>query len=199
MSKEEEAVTQPILQVILASTRPDRRGGAVANWIQRVAKEHAGFGVEEVDLAQVALPLLDEPFHPRLQQYTKGHTKEWSATVDRADAFVIVLPEYNHSFPAALKNALDYLFVEWADKPVGLVSYGGISAGLRSVAALKPVLAALRMIPVLEGVSISNFGELITEDGELRDDAGRDAAGILMLDEIARLAKVLMPLRTRFA
>ncbi|WP_330474617.1 NADPH-dependent FMN reductase [Terrabacter sp. C0L_2] len=188
-------MTHPTLQIILASTRPGRRGGAVAEWMQHVAREQAGFTIEVVDLAEVGLPLLDEPHHPRLQQYTRDHTKAWSATINRAHAFVFVMPEYNHSFPAALKNALDYLFVEWADKPVGLVSYGGVSAGLRSAAAIKPVLTALRMVPALEAVSIPNVNELLSEDGEMRADAGLDAAAKAMLDEVARLAHVLMPLR----
>lgn len=189
-------MTRPTLQIIVASTRPGRRGSAVARWAERVASQHAGFAVEVVDLAEVALPLLDEPHHPRLQQYTRDHTKAWSAMIERADAFVFVFPEYNHSFPATLKNALDYLFAEWADKPVGLVSYGGVSAGLRSAAALKPVLAALRMVPALEAVSIPDFTELIGEEGELRPDAGLDAAGKAMLDEVARLTAAMMSLRS---
>jgi hypothetical protein len=80
-----------------------------------------------IDLAEVGLPLLDEPNHPRLQQYSHQHTKDWSAAVSRADAFVLVTPEYNHSFPASLKNALDHLVRDRADKPAGIVSYGGVS------------------------------------------------------------------------
>jgi NAD(P)H-dependent FMN reductase len=107
-----------------------------------------------IDLAEVGLPLLDEPNHPRLQQYSHQHTKDWSAAVSRADAFVLVTPEYNHSFPASLKNALDHLVRDRADKPAGIVSYGGVSAGLRAATALKPVLAALRLVLVVEAVSI---------------------------------------------
>ena len=106
----------PVLQVIVASTRPGRKGIAVAEWVQQVARLHGCFDVELVDLAEINLPVFDEPHHPRLQQYTKPHTKQWSETVERADAFVFVFPEYNHSFPASLKNALDFLSVEWADK-----------------------------------------------------------------------------------
>lgn len=186
---------QPILQVITASTRPGRQGEAIAEWVQRLAADHAGFQVEVVDLDHVGLPLLDEPNHPRMQQYTKDHTRAWSATVSRADAFVIVLPEYNHSFPAALKNALDYLYLEWADKAVGLVSYGGVSGGLRAVGALKPVLAALRMVPALEAVSIPNFAGFINDEGVFEADASLDKAADAMLDEVARLTAALAPLR----
>jgi NAD(P)H-dependent FMN reductase len=102
-------VNRPVLQVVAASTRPGRRGLAVARWVTRLAEAHGGFDVELVDLVEVGLPVFDEPHHPRLQQYVHQHTKDWSATVSRADAFVFVTPEYNHSFPGALKNALDFL------------------------------------------------------------------------------------------
>ena len=112
---------RPVLQIIAASTRPGRRGIAVARWVQQLAEAHGGFDVELVDLAEVALSVFDEPNHPRLRRYEHQHTKDWSATVERADAYVFVTPEYNHSFPASVKNALDYLSLEWADKPAGLV------------------------------------------------------------------------------
>jgi NAD(P)H-dependent FMN reductase len=188
-------VSQPVLQVIVGSTRPGRKGLAVARWVQRLAEEHGGFDVELVDLAEVALPLFDEPEHPRLQRYTHQHTKDWSATVRRADAFVFVTPEYNHSFPAALKNALDHLHVEWADKAAALVSYGGVSAGLRAATALKPVLTALRMVPVVEAATIPFFTQFLTEDGEFVPNAELEAGAKAMLDELARVTPVLRSLR----
>jgi NAD(P)H-dependent FMN reductase len=189
-------VSRPVLQIIAASTRPGRRGIAVARWVQQLARAHGGFDVELVDLAEVALPVFDEPNHPRLRQYVHQHTKDWSATVDRADAYVFVFPEYNHSFPASLKNALDYLSAEWADKPAGLVTYGGVSAGLRAAAALKPVLAALRVVPVVEAVSVPFFAQFLTEDDEFVPNAELEAGGKAMLDELARLAPALRRLRT---
>jgi NAD(P)H-dependent FMN reductase len=188
-------VPRPVLQIIAASTRPGRRGISVARWVQRLAEEHGGFEVELVDLAEVGLPVFDEPNHPRLQQYAHQHTKDWSATVSRADAFVFVTPEYNHSFPAGLKNALDFLSREWADKPAGLVSYGGVSAGLRAATALKPVLAALRMIPVVEAVSIPFFAQFLSDDDEFVPNAELEAGGKGMLDELLRLTPVLAKLR----
>jgi NAD(P)H-dependent FMN reductase len=115
-------VSKPVLQIIVASTRPGRVGLPVAQWFQRFAEAGDEFEVELVDLADVALPLLDEPNHPIARQYTQPRTMAWSETVDRADAFVIVHPEYNHSFNAAIKNALDHLHSEWNYKPVGFVS-----------------------------------------------------------------------------
>lgn len=188
-------MSRPRLQIIVASTRQDRKGLAVAHWVERLAIAHAEFDVELVDLATVGLPLFDEPNHPRLGQYTNQHTKDWSATVSRADAFVLVTPEYNHSFPGSLKNALDYLSQEWADKPVGLVSYGGVSAGLRAATALKPVLAALRMMPVVDAVAIPFFTQFLSEDGTFVPNAPLEASGNVMLDEIAKLTGILSPLR----
>jgi NAD(P)H-dependent FMN reductase len=188
-------VPRPVLQVIAASTRPGRRGIAVARWVQQFAEAHGGFDVELVDLAEVGLPVFDEPNHPRLRRYTHQHTKDWSATVERADAFVFVVPEYNHSFPASVKNALDYLSLEWADKPAGLVSYGGVSAGLRAATALKPVLAALRMVPVVEAVSIPFFAQFLGDDDEFVPNAELEAGAKAMLDELARLAPALRRLR----
>ena len=188
-------MSRPVLQIIAASTRPGRRGIAVARWIEQQARQHGGFDVELVDLAEVGLPVLDEPNHPRLRRYVHQHTKDWSATVERADAFVFVTPEYNHSFPAGLKNALDYLSAEWADKPAGLVSYGGVSAGLRAATALKPVLSALRMIPVVEAVSVPFFAQFIDDQDEFVPNAELEAGGKAMLDELARLTPALQSLR----
>src|ERR1700722_1138798 len=117
----------PKLMIVIASTRPGRVGLPVGEWFHGRAREHAGFDVAMVDLAELELPLLDEASHPRLRQYTKQHTREWSAMVDDADAFVFVTSEYNHGYPAALKNAIDYLHHEWQYKPVGFVSYGGVA------------------------------------------------------------------------
>ncbi|MGY1653200.1 NADPH-dependent FMN reductase [Geodermatophilus sp. SYSU D01119] len=186
-------MSRPVLQVVAASTRPGRRGIAVARWVQRLAEAHGAFDVELVDLAEVGLPVFDEPDHPRLRRYVHDHTRRWSATVDRADAFVFVTPEYNHSFPASLKNALDYLSAEWADKAAGLVTYGGVSAGLRASSALKPVLGALRVHTVPEAVSVPFFAQFLDEDDEFAPNAELEAGGTAMLDELAR---VTAPLRT---
>ena len=187
-------MTKPVLQVIVGSTRPGRAGLPIGTWFADRARAHGGFEVELVDLAQVGLPFLDEPHHPRLQRYVHEHTKRWSATVSRADAVVVVTPEYNHSFPATLKNAIDYLHVEWQHKPVGFVSYGGVSAGTRAVAALKSVLTTLKMVPVVEAVNIPFFAQFLT-DGEFRPNDVTEAAADAMLDELAGYAEALRPMR----
>ncbi|MFF4259320.1 NADPH-dependent FMN reductase [Streptomyces sp. NPDC001663] len=94
----------PNLHVVVGGTRPARLGPPVAQWAAKAAEKHGGFDVELVDLAERGLPLLDEPAHPRTGQYTHEHTRTWSATVDEADAFVFVTPEYNYGPPAALRS-----------------------------------------------------------------------------------------------
>lgn len=143
----------PRLTVIIGSTRPGRAGQPIAEWFIARAEASGQFDVQVADLMDIDLPFLDEPNHPRLQRYLHQHTKDWSASVDAADAFVIVTPEYNHGYPASLKNALDYLSEEWKYKPVGFVSYGGIAAGTRAVQQLKQVVTTLRMVPVFEGLA----------------------------------------------
>jgi NAD(P)H-dependent FMN reductase len=118
--------------IVIASTRPGRVGLPVARWFTERATEHGAFEIQVVDLAELDLPFLDEPRHPRLRQYTQDHTHAWSEMVDAADAFVFVTSEYNHGYPAPLKNAIDDLNQEWKDKPLGFVSYGGVSAGTRA-------------------------------------------------------------------
>lgn len=135
----------PTLQVIVASTRPRRVGRMVADYVVDRLTSQGGLTIEVVDLAEIDLPLLDEPHHPRLGRYEHAHTKAWSATISRGDGYLLVMPEYNHSFTAPLKNALDYLNAEWRGKPVAVVSYGGISGGTRAAAAITEVLVTLGM------------------------------------------------------
>lgn len=186
---------KPVLQVVVASNRPGRAGRGVADWFYGKAVAAGLFEVELVDLAEVKLPFMDEPNHPRLRQYVNAHTKEWSATVDRADAYVFVTPEYNHSFTAVLKNALDYLHHEWHHKPAGFVSYGGISGGTRAVNGLRQVVSTLKMVPVLEAVNIPFFPQFLAEDGTLHPNDVTDAAADTMLAELAKLTGALRAMR----
>jgi NAD(P)H-dependent FMN reductase len=184
----------PRLTVIIGSTRPGRAGLPIGEWFVDRARRHRGFEVEVADLAEIDLPLMDEPNHPRLRKYTKQHTKDWSSRIERADAVVFVTPEYNYGYPAAIKNALDYLHDEWRDKPVGFVSYGGVAAGTRAVQQLKQVVTALRMVPVVESVNIPFHTQFI-QDGEVQANETMEKAADAMLDELSRLDAALRPLR----
>jgi NAD(P)H-dependent FMN reductase len=183
------------LKIITSTTREGRKGIAIANWITAFAKEDNRFNVTLLDLEEINLPFMDEPMHPRLQQYKHDHTKRWSETISTADAFIIVLSEYNYSFPAPIKNALDYLFNEWKYKPVAFVSYGGISAGLRSTQMLKQVVTTLSMMPLTEQVSIPFFAKLINEQGEFipTKEVTQSAEG--MLSALLRWTEAMQQLR----
>jgi NAD(P)H-dependent FMN reductase len=189
----------PRLTVIIGSTRPGRAGLPIATWFADRARSHGGFDLEVVDLAELNLPLLDEPGHPRLRQYVHQHTKDWSAIAEASDAFVIVTPEYNHGYPAALKNAIDFLHEEWRDRPVGFVSYGGVSAGTRAVEQLKQVVTTLRMVPVSEAVSIPFHSQFIGEEGVVQANEIMEQAADAMLDELVRVEAALRPLREPLA
>ena len=182
------------LTTVVASTRPGRLGKPIADWFGARAADHDLFELRTVDLRELALPFLDEPHPPALRNYTKSHTREWSRIVDGSDAFVFVTPEYNGGFPAPLKNALDYLVVEWHHKPVGFVSYGGVSGGTRAVQMAKQVVTNLRMMPVGATVSIPFVNELV-EGGALRANEILENAAEQMLDELGRAARVLRGLR----
>lgn len=186
----------PTLQVVIASTRPERQGGAVGAWFMKQAKAHGAFHVELVDLAEVGLPMFDEPRHPRFQKYEHDHTRAWGAVVDRADAFVFVTPEYNYGTPPSLVNALDFVSREWAYKAAGFVSYGGVSGGTRGVQMTKQILTALKVMPIAEAVSIPFFAQHIDKESGTFDPGEVQAkAASVMLDELSRWAGALKPLR----
>jgi NAD(P)H-dependent FMN reductase len=180
--------------IVIASTRPGRVGLPVARWFEGAARAHGGFEIDVADLAEIALPMMDEPRHPRFGDYKHEHTRAWSARVAAAGAVVFVHPEYNHSYNAPLKNAIDYLNAEWAYKPVGFVSYGGVAAGTRAVQALKPVVAGLKMTPLLEAVNIPFVAGMIAE-GRLEANEIMEKAAAAMLSELVRVEAALRSLR----
>lgn len=197
MDEYRETVSKPTLMIITASTRPGRVGAPVTDWFLERALQYGHFEVDVVDLAELNLPFMDEPNHPRLQQYTHQHTKDWSAQVEKADAFVFVMPEYNYGFSAPLKNAIDYLNLEWQYKPAGFVSYGGVAAGTRAVQMIKQVVTALKMAPVTEAVSIPFVTQFLNDRRELEANEVMDTAADAMLAELYRFTEALRPLRQR--
>ena len=185
------------LGVIVASTRESRAGLPIAEWFVRVASADPAFEITLIDLKAVDLPMLSEPDHPRLKKYSHPATLTWSATIAAHDAFVIVTPEYNHGAPPALINALDQLYQEWNYKPAGFVSYGGVSAGLRSAAMTKSILTTLKVVPIVETVAIPHFPTLLDrETGQFMGSEGLEKSAVAMLKELARWASALRTLRT---
>jgi len=183
------------LKIITSTTRPGRKGSSIPSWVKEVTSSHKDFDVEVLDLGEINLPLMDEAAHPRMKTYEHAHTKKWSAKIEEADAFVIVLAEYNYGFPAPIKNAIDYLHNEWAYKPLGFVSYGGLAGGTRSVQMLKEVLTTLKIVPLTEAVAIPFFTKYFDDQDNFKGDAGLEKSAGIMLTELLRWTKALKPLR----
>ena len=184
----------PTLLVVTTSTRPVRIGPVITDWFASFAREHGGFDVDVADLGELNLPMMDEPQHPRLGQYEREHTKRWSAQVKAADAIVFVTPEYNGTFTAALKNAIDYLSAEWAYKPVSFVSYGGLSGGLRAVLSFKPIASAMGMYAIPQSVALPMPWAMIQDSVLHPNDIALEAA-TTTLDELLKIGTALAPLR----
>jgi NAD(P)H-dependent FMN reductase len=184
----------PKLLTVIASVREGRIGKPIADWFLERAAEHGGWELEVADLKEIALPMHDEPNHPRFHDYKRDHTKAWSATVTAADAFVFITPEYNYTAPPSLLNAIDYLSQEWKYKALGVVSYGGISAGTRSSNALRIPASGVGLFQVQPAVSIPFAGQLVRE-GKLDANEQMHRAVPLMLDELLKVDGALRALR----
>lgn len=180
--------------MIIASTRPGRLGLPVANWAISEIEKEGGFEVDVADLAVMDLAMLDEPHHPIHRNYTKPHTIAWSRRVDAADAVLIVTPEYNYAMPGSLVNALDFLYQEWNYKPVGFISYGGMSGGMRAVQMAKQVVTTLKMVPLAEAVNIHMVPKYM-HDGQFVPDETLENNLKKVLGELSRWADVLRTMR----
>lgn len=185
----------PRLTVISASTRPGRVGRQLADWFTALARAHGGFEVQLVDLAELNLPFHDEPGQPSDgPPYQHEHTRRWSELVAASDAFVLVMPEYNRGYSAPLKNALDYLYVEWHHKPVGFVNYGMTSGGLRAGDLIKPVLVALKLVPIAEAVVV-HLRQALDADQRLLPTPAMGPAARELLDELHRVTTAMVTAR----
>jgi NAD(P)H-dependent FMN reductase len=180
--------------IITGSTRPGRQVDKVTGWVYETAIHHSDATFEIVDVGDYDLGQLDEPTPAALSaDYTHPHTKQWSSTIDSFDAFVFVTPEYNHSLPGALKNAIDFLFTEWNDKAAGFVSYG-LHGGTRAVEHLRLVMAELKVADVRTQVALSLFDDF-EGMADLRPRAHQPATLARMLDELVAWAGALKRLR----
>ena len=179
------------LKIISSTVRPGRKGPVIANWVAEKAKQFGGFEVEVLDLGEINLPLMNEANHPMMRKYELEHTKQWSAKIDEADAFVFVTAEYDYNYPAPLRNALEYLVHEWGYKAAGIVSYGGVSAGTRAANALKADLSTLSMVPISQSVNFPFFTQLINEKGEFLPNETSHKAMEGLLKQIVRWTKGL--------
>ncbi len=184
-------ITSPLrTAVIVGSTRPVRLGPQVAEWV--AADPNPDLDLVVVDLAEIDLPLLNEPAPPSWGKYAHETTRAWSAVVSGFDAFVLVTPEYNHSTSAALKNALDHLYAEWADKAAAFVGYG-IDGGTRGVEHLRAICAELGMAGVGPQVCLRLGDDF--PDGRCAPGEAQVAARGRMLVAVARWGGALRTLR----
>jgi NAD(P)H-dependent FMN reductase len=179
--------------IIIGSTRPGRKGAAVARWVHEIAQKRSDAEFELVDLKDFNLPLLDEPKSPMMGQYTHQHTKDWSAKIASFDAYVFVTPEYNHGTSGALKNAIDFLYHEWVNKAAGFVGYGG-AAGIRAVENLRLVMGELQVADVKAQVGLSLFTDF--EDFSIfKPHPQHEKSVNIMLDQVIAWGGALKSLR----
>ncbi|MGK7222023.1 NADPH-dependent FMN reductase [Kocuria flava] len=181
------------IAIIAGSTRPNRNARAVAEWVHEQASGRDDAQFELVDIADQGLPLLDEPVPPAMGQYAHEHTRAWARKVASCDGFVFVTPEYNHSVPAALKNAVDYLYAEWNNKSIGFVSYGS-AGGTRAVEAWRLIAAELQMADVRAQVVLP-FGSEFGEDLAFTPTGAAAEALTEVLDQVLAWAGALRSLR----
>lgn len=181
------------IAIILGSTRPNRIGAAVADWTLQIARQRSDAEYELVDIKDYNLPLLDEPNLPSLGNYTHPHTKAWAAKIASFDAFVFVVPEYNHSVSGALKNAIDFLFAEWNNKAAGFVSYGSIG-GARAVEHMRGILAELMIATVRKQVMLSIFTDF-ENMSVFKPNPRHEAEVHLMLDQVISWGNALQTVR----
>jgi NAD(P)H-dependent FMN reductase len=183
------------IAIILGSTRPGRNGEAVARWIYEIAKKRIDAEFEFVDIKDFNLPLLDEPVPPSQGQYSKEHTKRWSAKIDSFDGYIFVTAEYNHGIPGALKNGIDYIYKEWNNKAAGFVGYGS-AGGVRAVEQLRLVMAELQVADVRAQVAVSIITEF--EDFQTFKPASYQEKLVNnMLDQVISWGRALKLLRTQ--
>ncbi|WP_024805876.1 NADPH-dependent FMN reductase [Nocardia sp. BMG51109] len=181
--------------LICGSVREGRFGPTAASWMQNRIEQRPEMKLDTIDVADLSLPLTQQAKPVPSGEYDSPDVRAWAARVGAADAFVVVTPEYNHGYPAALKLAIDSINPEWRGKPVGFVSYGGISGGLRAVEQLRPVFAELRAVTIRETISFAQFWTCFDDNGIPRNAQALEAAADTLLDELSWWARALRQAR----
>ena len=181
--------------IIVGSVREGRKGIAVAEWVRSQVGAVEGVELDFADLKEIELPLMTEPNHPRFKDYTQPKTIAWSQRVEAADAFIVVMPEYNFSYTAPVKNAFDHLSQEWHRKPIGFVTYGGVSAGTRAAATFQVVVTALGLVKTKVNVEIPMFTQFFDDNDDFVPNEILENALKGQIAEIRKLDPVLAQLR----
>lgn len=161
------------IKIILGSTRQGRFGDKPARWIYEITRGREEMNAELLDLRDYPLPFFNEPASPSSakEPYTNPVVVEWTKKIAEADGFIIATAEYNHGYPAVLKNALDYVYKEWNNKPVAFVGWGGVAGGARSIGQLRQVAIELQMAPIRNSVNIPFSWTLVDSNGNLKPGA----------------------------
>jgi NAD(P)H-dependent FMN reductase len=157
------------IQIIIGSTRQNRLGAQVAEWVKTHAEAHDGINIEVIDLKEENLPFFDSPTPPMYAPDASPAGQAWAKKIDAGDGFIFVTPEYNRGIPASLKNALDFLLAEWQEKPAAVVSYGWIDGGASASKHLHDVLSWLKVATADSSVHLKLSGEIMAEDGSIAD------------------------------
>lgn len=186
------------IKIILASIREGRFGVHPARWITDIASGMEGISVELLDLKDYQLPMFADAVSPKNVSGSYGNSAvdAWSAKIEEADGFVVVTPEYNHGYPASLKNNIDHIYREWVRKPICFVGYG-TTGGARAIQQLRGVAIELQMVPMRNSVHIFNPWNLTDESGNVKqgvfDDQVKVAEG--MLNQMVEWARDLKSIR----
>jgi NAD(P)H-dependent FMN reductase len=182
------------IQIILGSTREGRNGEKVAKWIAKQASTRTDFTSELLDLKDFNLPFFDAATGPS-QGPSMPVAAKWAEAIAKGDGYIIVTAEYNHGYPAPLKNALDHLYKEWNEKPVAFAGYGGAAGGSRAVEQLRQVAAELRMASIREALVIPSVWAAFTPEGEPVEKESMEKSLTTLLDQLGMWAKGLKVMR----
>lgn len=189
--------TPPRLAVIIGSVREGRFGPVVANWFAERARAHGGFEVDVIDLADYPLPHALPAVSPLMDPnpVRPGNTAELAERLADADAFVVVTPDINRSFPASLKTAIDWHFTQWDRKTVGFVGYGGSTGGLLAIESLRTVFNELNAHTVRSTVTFPRYFLHFAPDGTLPNPTEFDDSATHLLEQLHWWATALTAAR----
>jgi NAD(P)H-dependent FMN reductase len=189
---------QPVkLAIIVGSVRGGRFGPVVGRWFARQAESHGAVAVDVIDLLDYPLPVQMPAFGEQPEPQTGAAFVKLAAKLAAADAFAVITPEYNHSVPAGLKNAIDWYHDEWMAKPVGLISYGGMGGGLRAAEHLRQIFAELHAVTVRDMLSFHNAWAEFVKDSEPTSPEGSEAAAKQLLDQLVWWGEALRDAREK--
>jgi NAD(P)H-dependent FMN reductase len=185
-------VSQLRIGIVLGSTRVGRFADRPAEWLLEIANKRGGAAFELVDLRDYPMPFFDAPKSPLREPPANEVARKWAAKVGELDGFVFVTAEYNHSIPAVLKNALDFVYAEFNRKPASFVGYGN-AGGARGIEQLRLMLVELQVAPLRSAVHIgrAEFIAMLLHGKSFAEFPHLEQAAVTMLDELLWWTAVL--------